>query len=63
MTLAEKLEEGTLGIFYFQYISSFDELIIEYLRLSFEFPEKSEDELFTLFRESVRDEKVVIVFP
>ncbi len=59
---AEKLEEGTLGMFYFQYISSFDELIIEYLRLSFEFPEKSEDELFTLFRESVRDEKVVIVF-
>ena len=59
----EKIEEGTLGMFYFVYIRSFDELIIEYLRLSFEFPEKSEEELLTLFRESVRDEKVLIVFP
>ena len=59
----EKIEESTLGMFYFVYIRSFDELIIEYLRLSFEFPEKSEEELLTLFRESVRDEKVLIVFP
>ena len=29
---AEKLEDGTLGMFYFQYISSFDNIIIEYLR-------------------------------
>ena len=59
----EKLEEGTLGMFYFQYISSFDELIVEYLRLSFEFPEKSEEELLTLFRESVRDREIAVVFP
>ena len=60
---AEKLKEGTLGMFYFAYISSFDEIIIEYLRLSFEFPEKNEAELLTLFREAIRDEKVLIVFP
>ena len=60
---AEKLKEGTLGVFYFAYISSFDEIIIEYLRLSFEFPEKNEAELLTLFREAMRDEKVLIVFP
>ncbi len=60
---AEKLTEGTLGMFYFQYISSFDEIIIEYLRLSFDFPEKSEKDLLTLFRESVNDRKISIVFP
>ena len=60
---AEKLKDGTLGMFYFEYISSFDEIIIEYLRLSFDFPEKSEKELLTLFRESVNDRKISIVFP
>ena len=60
---AEKLKEGTLGMFYFAYISSFDEIIIEYLRLSFEFPDKSEEELLMLFRESMRDGKTFIIFP
>lgn len=60
---AEKLAEGTLEKYYFQYISSFDEIIVEYLRLSFEFPEKSEEELFILFRQSMRDQKAVIIFP
>ena len=60
---AEKLEEGTLGTFYFEYIRTFDVLIVEYLRLSFEFPERSEVELLTLFRESVQDGEMVIIFP
>lgn len=60
---AEKLTEGTLGKFYFEYIRSFDEIIIEYLRLSFDFPEKSEKELVTLFRQSVNDREITIVFP
>ena len=60
---AEKLGDGTLGMFYFQYIGAFDEIIVEYLRLSFEFPEKREGELLTLFRESVRDGKIPILFP
>ncbi len=59
----EKLTEGTLGMFYFEYISPFDEIIIEYLRLSFDFPEKSEKELLALFRQSVNDRKISIVFP
>ncbi len=60
---AEKLKAGTLEMFYFQYIGAFDEIIIEYLRLSFEFPEKSEQELLALFRVSMRDQKAIIVFP
>ncbi len=59
----EKLNGDTLGMFYFEYISSFDGLIVEYLRLSFEFPEKSEEELLMLFRESMRDGEMSIVFP
>lgn len=62
-TFVEKLKAGTLEMFYFQYIGAFDEIIIEYLRLSFEFPEKNEEELLLLFRESVKDQKVTIVFP
>ena len=60
---AEKLQDDTLGMFYFTYIGSFDELIVQYLRLSFEFPEKSEAELLALFRESMRDQEIAIVFP
>ena len=63
MPLFEKLQDDTLGTFYFTYIRSFDELILEYLRLSFEFPEKSEAELLTLFRASVTDREIVVIFP
>ena len=59
----EKLQDDTLGMFYFTYIGSFDALIVEYLRLSFEFPEKSEEERLTLFREAVRDGETSIIFP
>lgn len=59
----KKLKEGTLEVFYFEYISSFDGIIIEYLRLSFEFPEKSEEERLALFKESVRDAEIAIIFP
>lgn len=59
----EKLNSETFGMFYFEYIRTFDGLIVEYLRLSFEFPEKSEEGLFTLFRESVRDGEIAIIFP
>ena len=59
----EKLQDDTLGMFYFTYIGAFDALIVEYLRLSFEFPEKSEEERLTLFRESVTNGEIVITFP
>lgn len=60
---AKKLEAGTLGMFYFTYISAFDDIITEYLRLSFEFPEKLETERLALFRESIRNGKILILFP
>ena len=60
---ANKLEAGTLGMFYFTYISSFDDIITEYLRLSFEFPEKRETEHLALFRKSMRSGKIRILFP
>lgn len=60
---AKKLEEDTLGMFYFEYIRTFDPLIVEYLRLSYEFPDENEAALLTRFGESVRDAKVSIVFP
>lgn len=59
----EKLEDGTLGMFYFEYIRSFDPLIIEYLRLSFVYPKISEEKLLARFRKSIIDRKVVIIFP
>ena len=59
----EKLKSETFGMFYFEYIRTFDGLIVEYLRLSFESPEKSEEELLTLFRESVRDGEIAVIFP
>ncbi|MCG9134209.1 hypothetical protein J5I95_21320, partial [Candidatus Poribacteria bacterium] len=48
----EKLKADTFGMFYFEYIRAFDDLIVEYLRLSYEFPEKNEEELLTLFSAS-----------
>lgn len=59
----ERLKEGTLEMFYFTYISSFDEIIVEYLHLSFEFPEKGEEELLVLFRKSIRNGETSIIFP
>jgi hypothetical protein len=58
----EKLKADTFGMFYFEYIRAFDGLIVEYLRLSFEFSEKSEEELLALFRESMRSEDTSIIF-
>ena len=58
-----KLKADTFGMFYFEYIRTFDELIVEYLRLSYEFPEKSEEERLALFRESVQDGEIAIIFP
>ena len=61
--IVEKLKSDTFEMFYFEHIRTFDALIVEYLRLSYEFPEKTEEELFALFRESVRDGKITIIFP
>ncbi len=60
---AKRLSENTLGQFYFEYIRTFDPLIVEYLRLSYVYPTQSEAELLAHFRESVRNDTVSIVFP
>ena len=44
-------------------IRTFDELIVEYLRLSYVYPEMQEIGLLERFRQSVREKKVSIVFP
>ena len=60
---AKRLTENTLGKFYFEYIGTFDPLIIEYLRLSYAYLTQGEEELLAHFRESVRNDTVSIVFP
>ncbi len=60
---AQKLEAGTLGMFYFEYIKIFDPLIVEYLRLSYEFPNQNAEALLIKYRDSIRNQKVTIVFP
>ena len=60
---AKRLSENTLGQFYFEYIRTFDPLIVEYLRLSYVYPTQTEEELLAHFRESVRNDLVTIVFP
>ncbi|MCG9128582.1 hypothetical protein JT359_13365 [Candidatus Poribacteria bacterium] len=60
---AERLAEDTLGMFYFEYIRTFDPLIIEYLRLSYVYPAEDEAALLTRFRKSINDGKVLVIFP
>ncbi len=58
-----RLNDNTIAMYYFEYIRTFDELIIEYLRLSYAHPNQSEQELLTHFRQSVVDDEVSIIFP
>ncbi len=60
---ARRLEENTLGKFYFEYIRTFDPLIIEYLRLSYVYPTETEETLLERFRNSINDGKVTVTFP
>ena len=60
---ARRLEENTLGKFYFEYIRTFDPLIIEYLRLSYVYPTATEKALLVRFRNSINDGKVTVTFP
>lgn len=63
VTFAKRLADDKLGMFYFDYIRSFDPLIIEYLRLSFVYPNADEAELLTRFRKSINDGNVTVIFP
>lgn len=59
----EHLLKGTFGTIYFDYIRTFDPLVVEYLRLSYVYPTQSQEALLTQFRDSVENTKVIIVFP
>ena len=61
--LINTLNEETFEMNYFDNIRIFDPLIVEYLRLSYENPNLTEETLLTKFRESVRNDKVSIEFP
>ena len=60
---AERLAENTLGLHYFEYIRTFDPLIIEYLRLSYVYPTADEAELLSKFRKLIVEDKVKVIFP
>lgn len=59
----KKLQDDTLGMFYFEYIRTFDPLIVEYLRLSYVYPNAQEATLLMRFRGSISEGKVSIIFP
>ena len=61
--LKNALDQETFEMNYFDNIRIFDPLIVEYLRLSYENPNLTEETLLTQFRESVRNGKVSIEFP
>ena len=61
-SFAKRLADDTLGMFYFEYIRTFDPLIIEYLRLSYVYPTADEAALLTRYRKSINDGKVIVIF-
>ena len=62
-SFAKRLADNTLGMHYFDYIRTFDPLIIEYLRLSYVYPTEDETALLARFRDSINEAKVTVIFP
>ena len=62
-TQQEKFLDMTFAESYFDLIGAYDEIIIEYLRISYENPDSSQDELITLFKESMKQGNVQILYP
>ncbi len=62
-THTEKFLDRTLAKDYFDFVAAYDNIIIEYLRLSYEFPDSSKDELIDLFKESVQESDIEILYP
>lgn len=59
----EKFIDMTLTESYFDYIGAYDEIIIDYLRLSYEFPDSSKADLLKIFTESIEEGNVDIQYP
>lgn len=51
------------GEFFFDYMSAYDEIVIEYLRLSYEYPDSTQKRLLALLKKSMVDGKVSIQYP
>lgn len=62
-SFAERLSDNTLGMHYFDYIRTFDPLIIEYLRLSYVYSTEDEASLLTRYRNLITEGKVTVIFP
>ncbi len=62
-THQEEFLDMTLAKSYFDLVGAHDEIIIDYLRISYENPDSSQDELITLFKESMKQGNVQILYP
>ena len=62
-TFQEQFLNMTLAKSYFDLVGAHDEIIIDYLRISYENPDSSQDELITLFKESIKQGNVQILYP
>ena len=62
-TFQEQFLNMTLAKSYFDLVGAHDEIIIDYLRISYENPDSSQDELITLFKESMKQGNVQILYP
>ena len=62
--LAYQNEDGLIKAeSFFEFNSAYDEIVTEYLRLSYEFPDATQQRLLALLKESIRDGKVRIQYP
>ena len=51
------------GEFFFEYMAAYDKIVIEYLRLSYEYPDSTKESLLALLKKSIVDRKVSIQYP
>ena len=51
------------GEFLFEHMATYDEIVIEYLRFSYEYPDSTEESLLALLKKSIVDGKVSIQYP
>lgn len=51
------------GEFFLENMSAYDEIVTEYLRLSYEFPDATQERLLALLKEAMVDGKVSIQYP
>ena len=55
--------DKTLAKSYFDFIGAYDEIIIDYLRISYDNPDSSQNEIIELFKDSIKEGNVKILYP